>query len=81
MVPYPFAYALWWSKRPHPFMFAGQMLDALEKEKPFKMSGGAQLREYHHVEDIAASVSRFPRRFATRSQGNRAEFGRADPST
>jgi nucleoside-diphosphate-sugar epimerase len=47
------------SKRPHPFMFAGQMFDALARKEPFKMSGGAQLREYHHVEDIATSVLAF----------------------
>jgi nucleoside-diphosphate-sugar epimerase len=47
------------SKRPHPFMFAGQMLDALEKRETFKMSGGTQLREYHHVEDIATSILAF----------------------
>jgi nucleoside-diphosphate-sugar epimerase len=47
------------SKRPHPFMFAGQMYDALARKEPFKMSGGAQLREYHHVEDIAASTLAF----------------------
>jgi nucleoside-diphosphate-sugar epimerase len=47
------------SKRPHPFMFAGQMYDALVRKEPFKMSGGAQLREYHHVDDIAASILAF----------------------
>lgn len=47
------------SKRPHPFMFAGQMYDALTRRERFKMSGGAQLREYHHVEDIAGSVLAF----------------------
>ena len=47
------------SKRPHPFMFAGQMYDALARKERFKMSGGAQLREYHHVEDIAVSVLAF----------------------
>lgn len=47
------------SKRPHPCMFAGQMFDALARKETFKMSGGAQLREYHHVEDIAASILGF----------------------
>ncbi|QIO32770.1 NAD(P)-dependent oxidoreductase [Bradyrhizobium sp. 1(2017)] len=47
------------SKRPHPFMFAGQMFDALIRKERFKMSGGTQLREYHHVQDIAESVWSF----------------------
>lgn len=47
------------SKRPHPFMFAGQMFDALARKQPFKMSDGMQLREYHHVEDVAASILAF----------------------
>jgi len=36
-----------------PHMFLGQMLVALEHNSEFKMSSGDQLREYHHVEDIA----------------------------
>lgn len=41
---------------PHPFMFTGQMLSSLRARSCFRMSGGMQLREYHHVDDIAASI-------------------------
>lgn len=47
------------SKRPHPFMFAGQMFDALIRKERFRMSSGTQLREYHHVQDIAESILSF----------------------
>jgi nucleoside-diphosphate-sugar epimerase len=47
------------SHKPHAFMFAGQMFDALSHKKPFKMSGGTQVREYHHVQDIAESILSF----------------------
>ena len=40
-------------------MFAGQMFEALVRKERFRMSGGAQLREYHHVHDIAASIWSF----------------------
>jgi nucleoside-diphosphate-sugar epimerase len=39
-------------------MFLGQMIDALRSRRPFAMSAGRQLREYHHVEDVAGSVAR-----------------------
>jgi nucleoside-diphosphate-sugar epimerase len=41
---------------PSPFMFAGQMLNALTRREPFAMSPGTQLREYHHVDDEAAAL-------------------------
>ncbi len=44
------------SQPPHPFMFTGQMLSALTTRSPFRMSSGVQLREYHHVDDISASI-------------------------
>ena len=43
-------------KPPHPGMFAGGMFASLRDRKPFHMSAGEQLREYHHVADVAASV-------------------------
>lgn len=43
-------------KPPHPAMFAGQMFAALRDRTPFHMSAGEQLREYHHVADVAANV-------------------------
>jgi nucleoside-diphosphate-sugar epimerase len=37
-------------------MFLGQMVAALRAGVDFRMSSGDQLREYHHVEDIAAAL-------------------------
>jgi nucleoside-diphosphate-sugar epimerase len=44
------------SKPPHSFMFMGQMFSALLSQSVFAMSTGEQLREYHHVDDIAEST-------------------------
>lgn len=41
---------------PSPHMFLGQMFEALQKGRPFEMSPGHQLREYHHVEDDVAAI-------------------------
>lgn len=41
---------------PAPFMFLGQLCDALRHERPFEMSPGRQLREYHHIEDEAVGL-------------------------
>jgi nucleoside-diphosphate-sugar epimerase len=41
---------------PDPFMFLGQMLAALVARRPFRMSPGGQLREYHHVDDDALAI-------------------------
>lgn len=41
---------------PSPFMFLGQVMEALRNDKPFAMTMGRQLREYHHVSDDAAAV-------------------------
>lgn len=57
------------TKPPHPSMFTGQMLAALVTGSEFKMSGGEQLREYHHVDDIARSVVQF---LASHLDGSRA---------
>jgi len=43
---------------PVPHMFLGQLVAALRKQQPFSMSAGRQLREYHHVDDIAGAVAR-----------------------
>jgi nucleoside-diphosphate-sugar epimerase len=40
-----------------PHMFLGQMISALRLETTFEMSSGDQLREYHHVDDIASSLT------------------------
>lgn len=47
------------NKLPHPSMFAGQMYAALASGTNLRMSGGLQLREYHHVDDIALSIIQF----------------------
>ncbi len=41
---------------PSPFMFLGLVTEALRNDKPFAMTMGRQLREYHHVSDDAAAV-------------------------
>lgn len=41
---------------PKPFMFLGQLLNALEQSNEFRMTSGEQLREYHHVNDIAGAI-------------------------
>ncbi|MDK4743667.1 NAD-dependent epimerase/dehydratase family protein [Rhizobium sp. CNPSo 3464] len=44
---------------PSPFMFLGQILNALRSRSPFEMTEGKQLREYHHFEDDAEAIYRF----------------------
>lgn len=41
---------------PSAFMFLGQMLAALYEDRPFHMTSGRQLREYHHVDDEAKAI-------------------------
>lgn len=41
---------------PVPFMFLGQLCSALREGRPFEMSPGRQLREYHHVHDDVAAI-------------------------
>lgn len=43
---------------PSPFMFQGQMLDAIRRDVPFEMTTGNQLREYHHLEDEGRAIRR-----------------------
>lgn len=38
---------------PHPHMFLGQIEKAIRHRQKFSMTAGAQLREYHHVDDVA----------------------------
>lgn len=47
---------------PTAFMFLGLMLDALRAGRPFPMTPGTQLREYHHVDDEARAVRALCRR-------------------
>jgi nucleoside-diphosphate-sugar epimerase len=41
---------------PSPFMFLGQMLEAIRKDVSFDMTQGKQLREYHHLRDEAKAI-------------------------
>jgi len=41
---------------PTPFMFLGQILDAIRRDVPFPMTSGRQLREYHHLEDEVRGI-------------------------
>jgi nucleoside-diphosphate-sugar epimerase len=42
---------------PKKHMFLGQMAAAIQAGRPFEMSAGGQLREYHHVDDLAVSLA------------------------
>lgn len=41
---------------PNSFMFLGQILESMRNSKPFYMTNGDQLREYHHYKDVAKST-------------------------
>ncbi|ARP92909.1 NAD-dependent epimerase/dehydratase family protein [Bordetella genomosp. 13] len=41
---------------PSPFMFLGQMLTSIREKRPFEMTSGRQLREYHHLADEARAL-------------------------
>lgn len=43
--------------QPHSFMFLGQIVSALKEGRPFEMTAGLQLREYHHVEDDSKALN------------------------
>jgi len=42
--------------KPKDHMFLGQISKAIKNETVFRMTSGLQLREYHHVEDIAVTI-------------------------
>lgn len=42
----------------HPHMFLGQIYSSLVNQVSFKMTGGEQIREYHHVDDVAKAIKR-----------------------
>ena len=42
--------------KPAAHSFLGQICASLQCDEPFMMSGGQQLREFHHVNDVARSV-------------------------
>jgi nucleoside-diphosphate-sugar epimerase len=41
---------------PSPFMFLGQMLASIKANRPFRMTSGKQLREYHHLSDETKAI-------------------------
>ncbi|GAA4337515.1 hypothetical protein GCM10023165_15580 [Variovorax defluvii] len=49
-------HTLYGGGEPASFMFLGQMCSALRAGRPFEMSPGRQLREYHHVDDDVAAI-------------------------
>lgn len=49
-------HTLYGRRPPHRCMFLGQMFDALRERRPFPMSSGRQLREYHAVDDVAEAI-------------------------
>lgn len=65
-------HTLYGGKPPPPFMFAGQMLRALETQSPFEMTSGKQFREYHHVADEVAAILANPNDAGVVEVSNRA---------
>jgi nucleoside-diphosphate-sugar epimerase len=51
-------HTLYGGTEPKHYMFLGQLVAALRAKSIFSMSSGYQLREYHHVDDIAISIIR-----------------------
>jgi nucleoside-diphosphate-sugar epimerase len=43
---------------PDGFMFLGQLLNSITSHTRFNMSPGAQLREYHHIDDEIAAIAK-----------------------
>lgn len=41
---------------PNTFMFLGQLFSALKKKEKFNMTSGQQIREYHHLDDVAIAI-------------------------
>ena len=50
---------------PSNFMFLGQILTSLKNNIEFNMSSGTQIREYHHLDDVAKSIDVFVRNNTT----------------
>lgn len=44
-----------------PSSFVGQMLAAIREDRVFSMTSGTQLREYHHIDDLAPAILRMCR--------------------
>jgi nucleoside-diphosphate-sugar epimerase len=70
-------HTLYGGGKPSPFMFLGLVMEALRNDKPFEMTMGRQLREYHHVFDDAAAV----RRLVDQSVSGVVELSHGKPVT
>ena len=44
------------SAPPHLNMFLGKAFESIQNRREFRMSSGKQLREYHHVHDVARAI-------------------------
>lgn len=51
-------HTLFGGRAPDPFMFLGQILQAVQTGTEFRMTPGMQLREYHHIDDEVAAIFR-----------------------
>jgi hypothetical protein len=40
----------------HRHMFIGQIYDSIKSKSVFRMSGGDQIREYHHIDDVTGAI-------------------------
>lgn len=58
-------HTLYGGPRIHEHMFLGQIHSAIKNRKPFSMSAGIQIREYHHIHDDANAALDFLRRGMT----------------
>jgi len=50
-------HTLYGGPRMHSHMFVGQIWQAITFRKAFHMSGGEQIREYHHIDDDAKAIA------------------------
>lgn len=49
-------HTLFGGRAPAPFMFLGQILQAIQAGTELRMTLGTQLREYHHIDDEVAAI-------------------------
>lgn len=52
-------HTLYGGKKLHSEMFLGQLFSAIRTKSTFYMSGGQQIREYHHIDDDLCALSLF----------------------
>lgn len=58
-------HTLYGGTRIHEHMFLGQIYSAIRLKKPFSMSTGIQIREYHHIQDDVLATLELVRRGMT----------------